>query len=182
MKGTSRRFTSGALVITLLLCVALLRTGVMRADAVSVRHAEGLVHGFLTLRTLEGELLADGDLIQFSKGNRVTSRLVFHFKDGSVHDETVVFVQSRTFRFLSDHLVQKGPAFPHPMDVSVDASSGQVNVRTTDADSKEQLFSKRLTPLPDAAPGLVTTLLKNVQPGARTTLSIARWQRPSPGS
>jgi hypothetical protein len=47
--------------------------------------------------------LADGDMIQFAHGDRVTSRLIFRFKDGSVHDDTVVFSQSRTFRLLSDH-------------------------------------------------------------------------------
>ena len=31
---------------------------------VRVRHLEGLVHGFLALRTPDGETLADGDLIK----------------------------------------------------------------------------------------------------------------------
>ena len=51
-----------------------------------VKHREGLVHGFLALRTLEGEVLAAGDLIQQARSDRVTSRLVFAFKDGSRHD------------------------------------------------------------------------------------------------
>ena len=89
------------------------------AAPVAVRHLEGLVHGFLVLRTLEGDTLADGDLIQVAHGDRVTSRLVFHFKDGSIHDDTAVFSQRRNFRLLSDHLVQKGPAFQHPIEVSL---------------------------------------------------------------
>jgi len=52
------------------------------AAQVAVRHTEGLVRGFLVLRTLEGETLAGGDLSQESRGGRVTSRMVFHFKDG----------------------------------------------------------------------------------------------------
>jgi hypothetical protein len=61
---------------------------VLPAAAVAVRYLEGLVHGFLVLRTLEGDILADSDLIQVAHGDRVTSRLVLHFKDGSIHDET----------------------------------------------------------------------------------------------
>ena len=75
----------------LLTCAAMLEPGAMSAAPVAVRHAEGLVHGFLVLRTLAGDTLADGDLIQVALGDRVTSRLVFRFKDDSVHGETAVF-------------------------------------------------------------------------------------------
>jgi hypothetical protein len=34
------------------------------AETVPVRHAEGIVHGFLVLRGVDGTALADGDLIQ----------------------------------------------------------------------------------------------------------------------
>ena len=93
-------------------------------EPVPVRHPEGLVHGFLVLRTLGGSTLADGDLIQTSRGNRVTTRLVFHFKDGSLHDETAVFSQQRQFRLLTDRLIQRGPAFPQPLDMFIDAAKG----------------------------------------------------------
>src|SRR5262252_10525965 len=101
-------------------------------EPVAVRHTEGLVHGFLSLRTLEGERLADGDLLQTTRGARVTSRLIFHFKDGSLHDETAVFWQRQQFRLISDHLVQKGPSFPQPIDMTIDADKGHVTVRYTD--------------------------------------------------
>jgi hypothetical protein len=65
-------------------------------EHVRVRHTEGLVHGFLALRTLEGTPLADGDLLQTARGTQVTSRRVFHFKDGSLHEETAVFSQPAT--------------------------------------------------------------------------------------
>ncbi len=54
------------------------------AQQVEVRHSEALVKGFLALRTLDGKLLADGDLNQTSQGDRVTSHLVFHFKESEV--------------------------------------------------------------------------------------------------
>src|SRR3982074_3642886 len=34
------------------------------AETIPVRHKEGVSHGFLVLRTLEGEAIATGDLIQ----------------------------------------------------------------------------------------------------------------------
>ena len=105
----------------------------------AVRHLEGLVHGFLVLRTLEGDTLADGDLIQVAHGDRVTCRLVFHFKDGSIHDETAVFSQRRNFRLLSNHLVQKGPAFQHPIEVLIDGSTGQVTVHDTNDNGKQKV-------------------------------------------
>lgn len=133
----------------------------------AVRHVEGVVHGFLVLRTLEGKRLASGDLTQVASGDRITNRLVFHFRDGSIHEETAVFSQSRHFRLLTDHLVQKGPAFPHPMDVRIDRASGKVTVRTTDDDGKRKDFDERLDLPPDVANGVLLTLLKNVPRNAR---------------
>ena len=64
-------------------------------EPVRVRYLEALTHGFLSLKTVEGKLLGSGDLIQTVRGNRVNSRLVLHYKDGSVSDETTVS-RSRT--------------------------------------------------------------------------------------
>ena len=55
--------------------VVLLGTSVPSAEPVVVRHVEGLVHGFLSLRSPEGAVIANGDLIQDTRGGRVTSRL-----------------------------------------------------------------------------------------------------------
>jgi hypothetical protein len=165
---TAERVWSAALAF-LIACTALLQPGAMPAETVAVRHTEGVVHGFLVLRTLAGDTLADGDLIQFARGDRITSRLVFHFKDGSVHEETAVFSQRRNFRLLNDHLVQKGPAFPHPMEVSIDGSTGQVTVRSTDDDGKEKVVTERLDLPPDVVNGLVLTVLKNLRADATQT-------------
>src|SRR6266849_5811253 len=51
------------------------------AEPIPVRHIEGTVHGFLALRAKDGSLLAVGDLFQVVRGDRVTSRLIFRFKD-----------------------------------------------------------------------------------------------------
>jgi hypothetical protein len=165
---TVERVWSTALAV-LVACAALLQPGAMSAAPVAVRHTEGLLHGFLVLRMLEGDTLADGDLTQVARGDRVTIRLVFRFKDGSVHDDTAVFSQRRNFRLLSDHLVQKGPAFQHPMEISIDGSTGQVTVRNTDIDGKEKVMTERLNLPPDVANGMVLTLLKNIRSDASQT-------------
>ncbi len=152
-------------LVVLLISAALFQSGAVSAERVPVRHVEGLVHGFLTLRSLEGETLAAGDMIQVVHGDTVTNHLIFRFKDGSVNDETAVFSQHGSFRLISDHLIQKGPTFPHPMDVSTDASAGQVTVRYTDK-GNEKITTDHLKLPPDLANGLVITLLKNIQPDA----------------
>ncbi|MEO8190047.1 MAG: hypothetical protein ABI682_06870 [Acidobacteriota bacterium] len=150
-----------------------LAPGAAVGDPVSVRHAEGLVHGFLVLRSLDGTILAHGDLIQMSHGSRVSSRLVFHFKDGSVQDETAVFSQSGRFRLLTDHLVQRGPSFPHPQEVSIDAVQGRVTVKHRDNDGAEKIIDERMALPDDLANGLVLTLAKNIAPdAAATTVSM----------
>jgi hypothetical protein len=139
---------------------------VLTAEEVPVRHHEGLVHGFLVLRTPDGETLANGDLIQVAHGDRVTATLVFHFKDGSVQEETSVYSQRRTFRLLTNHMVRKGPSFKNPMDVSIDVRSGQVTVRYADDDGKAKVETAHLALPADLSNGLLFTMLKNIQPGA----------------
>jgi hypothetical protein len=146
----------------------LLRPSSLPAEPVTVRHMEGTFHGLLVLRTMEGKTLAAGDLIEVTHGDRVVSHLVFHFKDGSVDDETTVFSQHLSFRLLSDHHVQKGPAFPHPMDVSIDASTGRIEVRSTEG-GKDKVERDHLDLPPDVANGLVQTVLKNIPPDVTET-------------
>jgi hypothetical protein len=168
----TRKYLFGLLPV-LLACAALLRPNALRAGSVPVRYTEGLVHGFLMLRTLEGNPIADGDFTQVARGERVTDHLVFHFRDGSIYEETTVFSQRGRFRLLSEHRIQKGPAFKRPMETSINASTGQVTVRYTDDDGKEKLLTERLKLPPDVANGVVLTLIKNIQPGVpRTTVSM----------
>ena len=127
-------------------------------------YQEGLLHGFLTLKTLDGTLIAEGDIIQVPHGNRITTRLTFRFKDGSRQEETAIFSQRGNFRLLSYHLVQKGPAFQHATEVTIALSTGQVTIQYTDDDGKDKTVSERMKLPPDLANGLVLTLLKNLPP------------------
>ncbi|HEY2907456.1 MAG TPA: hypothetical protein VGJ29_16260 [Vicinamibacterales bacterium] len=160
-KAPKPRFMSKSLVV--MIAAALLCPTRSVGGQVAVRHAEGLVHGFLVLSTLDGTALADGDLLQTSSGTRVTTRLVFHFKDGSLHDETAVFSERQQFRLLSDHLVQKGPSFPQPIDMTIDAINGQVTVRYSDDHGQPKVDSAHMNLPSDLANGLVLTLLKNAR-------------------
>lgn len=141
----------------------LLLVSAASAEPVAVRHLEGHVHGFLSLRSPTGDVLASGDLIQDIEGDRVTSRLVFHFKDGSVHDETFVFSQRGHFQLITDHLVQKGPAFARPLEMTIDRPTNQVTVRYEDERGKEQVEVERMDLPPDLANGMIVILLKNVR-------------------
>src|ERR1700680_621009 len=88
------------------LLVSLLQPAASPADTVAVRYPEGVSHGFLVLRTQDGKPIADGDSTQVARRDRVTSRIRFRFKDGSIFDETTVFSQRGTFRLLSNHVLQ----------------------------------------------------------------------------
>jgi hypothetical protein len=157
-----------SLLLTGLLVGAALLLPALEAEQIPVRYKEGTVHGFLVLLTQEGKQLAAGDLIQVVRGDQLISELVFHFKDGSVDDEVTVFSQQGKFRLLSDHHVQKGPAFPHPMDVSIDASTGDVQVRSTE-NGKEKVETEHLDLPPDLANGMILTILKNISPDTPET-------------
>ena len=148
----------------------------LRADSpptmVPVRFKEGLTHGFLVVSTLHGEILGDGDLIQLVKADQVDNHLRYHFKDGSVHEETSVFSQRREFRLLNYHLLQKGPSFKHPVEVWIDVAAGQVKVSATDKDGNAKVTTDQLKLPPDLANGLVLTLLKNVRSDGALRLSM----------
>lgn len=146
-----------------ILCASLFQSGAM-AEPVPVRHVEGTVHGFLVLRTQEGHRIATGDLIQVVRGDRVTSRLVFHFGDGSIDDETAVFSQRGNFQLITDHHLQKGPSYPHPMDVTIDVRRGQVTVRSTEKDGKEKVTTDQMDLPTDLSNGLLLSLIKNIRP------------------
>lgn len=166
----------------LLLCALFVGAPPARGDLVPVRHLEGRTHGFLTLRDLDDRVLAVGDLTQLADGGRVTSTLRLHFNDGSLHDETAEFSQRRYFRLLAYHLVQKGPAFPRQLEMTVNVASGQVVIRYADAGEETKEISEHWKLPPDLANGLVTTLLADLgelEPGtpapstpAKTTLSL----------
>lgn len=134
-----------------------------------MRHPEGTLHGFLSLTTSDGKVLAVGDLINIVRGDGVTAHLIFHFKDGSIDDETTIFTQRGVFRLISDHHIQRGPYFSHPLDMTVDVPKGIVITRTAGKDGKDEVSSAHMKLPPDLYNGLVTPVVKNLAPDAGET-------------
>jgi hypothetical protein len=147
--------------------------GSVMSEPVVTRYTEGLVHGFLVLRDTDDKILASGELFQRASGNRVTSELVFHFGDGSLHEETTVFSQRKVFQLVSYHLVQKGKAFKRATDMRINAATGLVTVVSTDDDGKEKTYSETMKLPPDLVNGLSMTMVKDIDPKAlKTTVSM----------
>ncbi|HEY2473095.1 MAG TPA: hypothetical protein VGI45_35270 [Terracidiphilus sp.] len=143
--------------------------GSSSAEPIRVKHPEGTLHGFLSITTEEGQVLAQGDLINIVRGDRVTAHLTFHFKDGSIDEETTVFMQRGVFRLISDHHIQRGPYFPHPLDMTIDVQKGLVVTRTTGKDGKDEVATDHMKMPADLYNGLVTPVIKNLNPDAPET-------------
>jgi len=135
------------------------------ADPVPVRHPQGSAHGFVVVKTLQGAILAEGDMTEVLHADRVISRLTLHFRDGSIDDETTVFSQRRVFRLISDHHIQHGPSFPKPIDISIDALTGRITSRAKDG----KITQDHLDLPPDVSNGLPPNLLMNILPSAAET-------------
>lgn len=158
----------------------LLLAAPLLADQIPVRLLEGRIHGFLTLRDTNDNILATGELVQTVTGNQVTANLAFHFKDGSVQDETTTFSQRRAFQLLNYHLVQKGKTFKRPTDMTINASTGQVTVRYTEEDGKEKTITERMTLPADLSNGMVSTLMSDIDPKTPKTVISMLVSTPKP--
>jgi hypothetical protein len=136
-----------------------------QAEQIKVVLPQGSAHGFVDVTTLDGTRIAVGDLKQRLRGHVVTSQLTLKFFDGSLDDETTVYSQNGTFRFISDHHVQHGPSFPTPADTIVDAPSSSVTIK--DANGKT---TRTHVDMPaDVYNGLASSLLMNVPPSTPET-------------
>ncbi len=146
----------------------------LAAAPVPVRFVEGVTHGFLLLRTVDGALIAAGDLLQIvGRGGTVESRMVFRFNDGSLFDETVVFSQQSVFNMQSYRLTQRGRAFNEDTDITLERSSGKYRVRSKSHNSgREDVLEGTLDLPPDTYNGMVLTIAKNLVKDASETVHI----------
>ena len=152
-----------------ILAVTLLAVTSLDADSVPVRRSQGTLHGFLVLKTLGGNSIASGDLIQVAHGDRDTSRHIFHFRHGTIDDDTAIFSQRKVFQLISDHHIQRGPSFPKALDMLVNATTGEITVRDQDGKTAQHQLDLE----PDICNGLPLTLLLNLDPkGPPTRLSM----------
>ena len=133
------------------------------AEPISVRYQTGTSRGFLVLRDMDGKLLANGEQVQTLDRNRITKRLTFHFTDGSLDDEQTTFSQDGTLHLLTYHHIQKGPSFPHPIDMSIDGATGRVTVHYSDDDGNAQTDDTTLDLPADISNGMMVDVLQNVR-------------------
>ena len=142
------------------------------AEPQRVRVPECHTRGFLIVRTLAGEAIAYGELVQKPTRGLITSRMLLHFTDGSLYDETVVFSQKDVFRLERYQLVQRGPSFPKAT-IAFDRKSGQYQVQQqAKKGSEEKTASGPLEMPPDLYNGMATTLMKNLPRGASATVQM----------
>jgi hypothetical protein len=156
-------------LLSLLLAAAAFPIFHLAAEPVAVRHPQGTAHGFLVLRTIAGKSIALGDLTQIVHGDRIVSRLVFRFRDGSLDDDQAVYTQHKYFQLISDHHIQRGPSFPKPLDLSMDVGQGKVVSRERGSDGADKVSTKQMALTPDLANGMFLVLLTNITPTAAAT-------------
>jgi hypothetical protein len=159
--------------LVLAACALLAATSTAFAEPVSVKFTEGLARGFPVLRSVGGDKLAQGELIQIPRGDRVENRLTFRFRDGSLYDERVVFSQKDTFTLMSYQIVQKGPSFPESIEATVDRETGRYEVRYKgDEDAAEEVLKGKIELPTDVYNGLLGMLMKNMPADTATTVQI----------
>jgi hypothetical protein len=164
-----RRVLVGAAVSLLMVLTA----GPALAEPVAVRFSEGVTRGFPVLRSIKGEILAQGELIQVARGDVVENRLIFRFRDGSLYDEQVVFSQRDVFTLQSYRIVQRGPSFPERLEARMDRATERYEVRyQADEDSPPEILNGVFTLPGDVYNGLLSTLMKNLPAGDSATVQI----------
>ena len=182
MNDRSHRFPAGSCgrkvavgLCDLLVCLLAMVLLASEAESapVTVRFPEGLTHGFLLVRSEAGEIIGHGELTQIVKeGGVAESRLVFHFKDGSLHDEKVAFSQQRVFTLIRYQLTQRGPSFPEQIDVVVDRGTSSYEVRARSKDGAEKVLTGDIDVPKDAYNGMLVTTLLNLPKGASETVNV----------
>ena len=144
---------------------ALALTTASASAPVAVRYVETIIHAFLTLRGTNGDVLAYGELVQAPiKGQRMQSRLVFRFKDGSLWEETATYTQQKVFRLMSYHHIERGPSFPASSDVTFDRDTGRYRAKVDDKTDDGKIDMPE-----DLHNGLTNTILKSLTPATPAT-------------
>jgi len=154
-----------------LVAMALLGTSYStQGQELKLRYTTGSEHGFVILRDTAGAILASGEVTQVPSKQRITLHVVFHFRDGSIDDETTLYSQGETIRLISDRHIQRGKSFPHPSDVMIDVASQQVSFRDL-SKSEDEAKTEHMDLPPDTSNGLLMPLIQNMQ--ANTPIEVS---------
>jgi hypothetical protein len=162
-----RRTTISLLALTSLF----LATGSGVAEQIKVKYPQGVLHGFVVVRTEEGKKIGVGDFQQTVSGTQVTVKMALHLEDGSVFEDTSVFSQRAAFRLISDHFLEKGPVYKDPMEVWINCQTNHVKVLET-KDGKDKVTVTHLNLPADLANGIMAILLENITDDVEHTLPI----------
>jgi hypothetical protein len=159
------RFLTALYVIVLLLLLAGAGFRFASADSIPAKQKQGSMYGFLLVKSAEGKVIAVGDQVNVVRGNQVRSRLIFHFRDGSIDDERTVFREGVVFQLVSDHHIQKGPSFPEPLDLAVNVATREVTWREI-KNGEEKVTTEHMDLPADLANGMISLLPENFPPAA----------------
>jgi hypothetical protein len=162
MRRACGRGFFGEWFATLVAMAVLASSGSLQAQALKLRYKVGFEHGFLILRDPAGAILASGEITQVPNKRQITLRVVFHFSDGSIDDETTVYSQGETIRLISDRHIQRGKSFPDPCDVTIDVPRQQVSVRGL-SKSTDEVKTEHMDLPPDLSNGVLFNLIQNMQ-------------------
>lgn len=150
------------------------------AEPVGVQYREGTVHGFLVLKDSNDSVLTYGDQLQTVVDATVTSKTVFHFLDGSVFEEQVIFTQDDVLRMRRYSLVVRGPAFAKDWQISLDANAGTYSIETRERNQSDVKKLQGNIKLPDDVyNGMISTVARNVMKQPSTRVHIVAFT-PSP--
>jgi hypothetical protein len=140
------------------------------ADPVTVRYPEGETHGFLSLRSLQGQTLAYGELTALAHGDRMESRLTWRFRDGSLQDEFLTYLQRPVLKLLSYKQIQRGPSFPADVEVAFTRDPNRYEVKQREKGKKDtEEFSGTVELPADVYNGMTATILNNLAKGEIAT-------------
>ena len=140
----------------------------LRSQAIAPRHVEGRLRGFVTIRTANGKQIGYGTMTQSVQGDRITGHTSYRFRDGSLDEETSVYSDQKAFTLISDHHIQRGPLFPHPLDLTTNADGDTTN-RTVDSSGKPKLETSHIDlPPGTAVVGMMCTLMANLDPATQS--------------
>ena len=151
------------LLLSLLVTPVALSSNAQRSQPVLVHQVQGTSHAFLVLRSETGAIIGFGEVLQLVHGDRVMSRLTYHFRDGSIDDDAAVYSQRHVFHLIRDHHLQHGPFFLKPSDCLI-TESGEVTLRTIGKDGKQKVETSHINLPPDLSNGFTGTMLLNASP------------------
>jgi hypothetical protein len=114
--------------------------------------------------------LAYGELTGLVKGDRMESRLTWRFRDGSLQDELVTYLQKPVLKLLSYKQIQRGPSFPADVEVAFTREPSRYELKQREKGKKDtEEYSGALELPPDVYNGMTSTILNNLVKGEIAT-------------